>query len=165
MTSKMNQRSNASCNSDNCHQMHSMVRDSPLLTTGDLARAHSCLHGRSPRGASHGWRGNGVTRLPESGRSPQGAGPCKRSRSPWGAGHGLHGNGVTHPSKSGRSPQGVGHGLQGDEVTLPPNCTMMPSPPPVAHPAPSDTDMVPAPMVAAANCPPEDEMSVYTITS
>jgi hypothetical protein len=90
---------------------------------------------------------------------------CLCVRSPRGAGHGLHGNGVPCPPKSSRSPWGAGHGLQEDGVTHPPNCTMMPTPPPAAHPAPSSTDMVPAPTMLAADHPPQDMMTVYTITS
>ncbi len=65
----------------------------------------------------------------------------------------------------GRSPRGAGHGSHGNRVTHPPDRTMMPSPPPVAHLAPSSTDMVLASMVAAADHPPQDVVLVYTITS
>jgi hypothetical protein len=41
----------------------------------------------------------------------------------------------------------------------------MPTPPPVAHPAPSSLVMVPAPAVAVAERPPQDVGLVYTITS
>jgi hypothetical protein len=54
--------------------------------------------------------------------------------------------------------------MKGNRVTRPPNHTMMPTPPPAAHLAPSSTDMLPAPTVAAANFPPQDVVLVYTIT-
>ncbi len=88
-----------------------------------------------------------------------------RGRSPRGTGHDSHGSGVSCLLKSGKSPRNAGHGLQGDGATCPPNHTMMSTPPLVIHPASSSLVMVPVPVVAVAERPPQDVGLVYTITS
>ncbi len=65
MTSKKNHSNNAARKGGHCCCMRLMARDSLLLMGSNLGRcSHSRSHGRSPRGASHGSQGNGVTHLP-----------------------------------------------------------------------------------------------------
>jgi hypothetical protein len=150
-----------------------MAKDSPLLITGDLVHPCSRSGGKSPRGAGQGLHSDGISHPPESGRSP-GAGHSLLlttinlhlcGRSPRGTDHNSSGSGVPCPLKSGKSPRYAGQSLQGNGATHPPDHTVMPTPPPVAHPAPSSSVTVPAPVVAVAERPPQDVGSVYTITS
>jgi hypothetical protein len=158
MTSKKNCRSH---NGNNHHRMRSMARDSLLLTTGDLVHPCSRLRSRSPWGAGQGLHGDGISRPPKSGRS-LGAGHSPllttsdlqlRSRSPRGTDHDSRGSGVSHPLESGKSPRNASHGSQGNGATCPPNPTVMPTPPPVAHLASSSLVVVPAPAVAVTEHP------------
>jgi hypothetical protein len=65
MTSKKNRHNNVACEGGHCRRMCLMAQDSLLLTGSDLgrpSRSRSCS--RSPWGAGHGSRGNGVTHPP-----------------------------------------------------------------------------------------------------
>jgi hypothetical protein len=170
ITSKKNCQSH---DGNNCCWTRSMARNSPLFMAGNPVRPCRGSCSRSPQGASQGLGDDGISCPFKKGRSPGASHSLLlttsdlhlHSRSPRGTNHDSHGSGVSCPLESGKSPQNAGHSSQGDGATRPTDHTVMPTPPPIAHPAPSSLVMVPAPAVAVAGRPPQDVGLVYTVTS